>query len=126
MRLFLSLTLLNRNYVTSRAILSTRNDWVDMINMNMIGHFQGEEIMCHSFDSAVDDLHNYYPSEFLNTLTPSGLPPHVLKLKIGCPIILLRNIKPANGFCNGTRLVVQGFQRNTIDAEIVVGDHAGK
>jgi ATP-dependent DNA helicase PIF1 len=116
----------NQNYVTSRAILSTRNDWVDMINMKMIGRFQGEEIMYHSFDSAVDDPHNYYPSEFLNTLTPSSLPPHVLKLKIGCPIILLRNIDLENGLCNGTRLVVRGFQRNTIDAEIVVGDHAGK
>jgi hypothetical protein len=97
-----------------------------MINMKMIGHFQGEEIVYHSFDSAVDDPHNYYPSGFLNTLTPSGLPPHVLKLKIGCPIILLRNIDPANGLCNGTGLVVRGFQRNTTDVEIVVGDHAGK
>jgi ATP-dependent DNA helicase PIF1 len=24
----------NKNYITSRAILSTRNDWMDMINMN--------------------------------------------------------------------------------------------
>jgi ATP-dependent DNA helicase PIF1 len=86
----------NQNYITSRAILSTRNDWVDMINMKMIGRFQGEEIVYHSFDSAVDDPHNYYPSEFLNTLTTSGLPPHVLRLKIGCPIILLRNIDPSS------------------------------
>jgi ATP-dependent DNA helicase PIF1 len=49
-----------------------------------------------------------------------------LKLKLGCPVILLRNIDPANGLCNGTRLVVRGFRRNTIDAEIVVGQHAGK
>ena len=118
--------LLNRNYITLRVILSTRNDGVDMINMKMIDNFQGEEIVYHSFDSAVDDPHNYYPSEFLNTLTPSGLPPHVLKLKIGCPIILLRNIDLANGLCNGTRLVVRGFQRNTIYVEIVVGDHVGK
>ncbi|KAG2598851.1 hypothetical protein PVAP13_5KG402021 [Panicum virgatum] len=109
------------DYITSRAILSTRNDWVDRINMKMIGSFQGGEVEYHSFDSAVDDPHNYYPSEFLNTLTPNGLPPHVLKLKVGCPIILLRNIDPANGLCNGTRLVVRGFQRNTIDAEIVLG-----
>ena len=82
--------------------------------------------MYHSFDSAVDDPHNYYPSEFLNSLTPNGLPPHVLKLKVGCPVILLRNIDPANGLCNDTRLLVRGFQRNTIDAEIIVGQHAGK
>jgi ATP-dependent DNA helicase PIF1 len=92
----LSENLSNRNYITSRAILSTRKDWVDMINMKMIGHFQGEEIVYHNFDCAVDDRHNYYPSEFLNTLTPSGLPPRVLKRKIGCPIILLGNIDPAN------------------------------
>eukprot|EP00267_Zea_mays_P053315 XP_020406428.1 uncharacterized protein LOC103652081 [Zea mays] len=105
-------------YITSRAILSTWNDWVDMINVKMIDRFQGEHMVYHSFDSAMDDPHNYYPPEFLNTLTPNGLPPHVLKLKIGCPIILLRNIDPANGLCNGTRLVVRGFQRNSIDAEI--------
>ncbi|KAL6640358.1 hypothetical protein ACP70R_022207 [Stipagrostis hirtigluma subsp. patula] len=114
------------NYMTSRAILSTRNDWVDMINMRMISRFQEGEIVYHSFDSAVDDPHNYYPQEFLNTLAPSGLPPHILKLKVGCPVILLRNIDPANGLCNGTRLVVQQFSKNAIDAEIVVGQHAGK
>jgi hypothetical protein len=54
----------------------------------------------------MDDPHNHYPSEFLNTLTPNGLPPHMLKLKIGCPVILLRNIDPTGGLCNGTRLVV--------------------
>ncbi|WVZ94394.1 hypothetical protein U9M48_040292 [Paspalum notatum var. saurae] len=116
----------NPSYITSRAILSTRNDWVDMINMRMISHFKGEQMEYHSFDSASDDPHNYCPSEFLNTLTPNGLPPHILKLKIGCPVILLRNIDPANGLCNDTRLVVCGFQKNSIDAEIVLGQHAGK
>jgi hypothetical protein len=113
-------------YITSRVIPSTRNDWVDMINVKMIDRFQGEHMVYHSFDSAMDDPHNYYPPEFLNTLTPNGLAPHVLKLKIGCPVILLRNIDPANGLCNGTRLVVRGFQRNSIDTEIVLGQHVGK
>jgi hypothetical protein len=54
----------------------------------------------------VDDPHNYYHEEFLNTLTPNDLPPYVLKLKIGCLVILLRNIDPANGLCNGTRLII--------------------
>jgi ATP-dependent DNA helicase PIF1 len=116
----------NKDYITSRAILLTRNDWVDRLNMKMIDSFQGGEVEYHSFDSVVDDPHNYYPSEFLNTLTPNGLPPHMLKLKVGCPIILLRNINPTNRLCNGTRLVIRGFQRNTIDAEIVLGQHANK
>jgi ATP-dependent DNA helicase PIF1 len=64
--------------------------------------------------------------EFLNSLTPSGLPPHILKLKLGCPIILLRNLDPSNGLCNGTRLICRAFQNNAIDAEIAVGQHAGR
>jgi hypothetical protein len=40
--------------------------------------------------------------------------------------IIPRNLDPANGLCNGTRLVVRGCQRNSIDAEIVLGQHAGK
>uniref|UniRef100_A0A452YN05 ATP-dependent DNA helicase n=1 Tax=Aegilops tauschii subsp. strangulata TaxID=200361 RepID=A0A452YN05_AEGTS len=114
------------NYMTSRAILSTKNDNIDKINTRMIECFQGEEKIYHSFDSAEDDPHGYYAPEFLNNLTPNGLPPHALKLKINCPVILLRNIDPANGLCNGTRLVVRGFQRNAIDAEIVLGQHAGR
>jgi ATP-dependent DNA helicase PIF1 len=42
------------------------------------------------------------------------------------PVTLLRNLDPANGISNGTRLVVRGCQRNSIDAEIVLGQHAGK
>jgi ATP-dependent DNA helicase PIF1 len=122
----LNANMTNKDYITSRAILSTRHDWVDGINLKMINKFQGGEMVHHSFDIVVDGPHNYYPQEFLNTLTLNGLPPHVLKLKIGCPVIFLRNIDPANGLCNGTRLVVRWFQRNSIDAEIVLGKHAGK
>jgi hypothetical protein len=111
----------SKYYITSRVILSTWNDWVDMINMKMIGHFHGDDLVYYSFDYAVDDPHSYYPQEFLNTLTPNGLPPYVLKLKIGYPVILLRNIDPANGLCNSTRLIIWGFQKNTIDVEIVLG-----
>jgi hypothetical protein len=118
--------MIDPGYMTSRAILSTKNDNIDVINLRMIERFQGEEKIYHSFNSAEDDPHGYYSQEFLNNLTPNGLPPHALKLKINCPVILLRNIDPANGLCNGTRLVVRGFQMNAIDAEIVVGQHAGQ
>jgi ATP-dependent DNA helicase PIF1 len=46
----------------------------------------------HRFDTTVDDPNNYYPSEFLNKLTPKDYPPHFLKLKVRRPIMLLRNI----------------------------------
>nr|KAJ0216741.1 hypothetical protein LSAT_V11C300144770 [Lactuca sativa] len=114
------------DYIISHAILSTRNDSVDEINDYLIGRFHGEEQIYYSFDEAVDDINNFYPVVFLNTLSVSGLPPHYLRLKVGCPIILLRNLDPSNGLCNGTRLICKSFQHNVIDVEIAVGQHAGK
>ncbi|XP_022041580.1 uncharacterized protein LOC110944175 [Helianthus annuus] len=112
--------------ITSRAILTTKNENVDEINDHIIGIFQGEEKLYYSFDTAEDDQKNLYPTDFLNSLTISGLPPHKLRLKTGCPIILLRNIDPPNGLCNGTRLICRAFGHNVIDAEIAIGDHSGK
>ena len=50
------------------------------------------------------DEANNYPQEFLHTLTPSGMPPHTLELKVGCTVMLPRNLDPSNGLCNGTQL----------------------
>ncbi|KAL6909792.1 hypothetical protein ACP4OV_001451 [Aristida adscensionis] len=113
-------------YMRKRAILSTKNEHVDQLNTRMIEKFPGQDIIYHSFDSVDDDSHNHYPIDFLNSITPNGLPPHMLKLKINCPIILLRNLDPNSGLCNGTRLMVRALQDNAIDAEIVGGQHVGK
>ena len=67
----------------------------------------------HSFDSVqeledhVHDPNHRYPEEYLHSLNASGLPPHILRLKPGMPIVLLRNINPGQGLANGTRLVVE-------------------
>ncbi|GKC21261.1 ATP-dependent DNA helicase PIF1-like protein [Tanacetum coccineum] len=87
----------NYDYITSKAILSTKNENVDIITDKLIAQF-----------------------------LVSGLPQHKLRLKKGCPIMLLQNIDPANGLCNGTRMVCRSFDDNVIDAEITVGQHAGK
>ena len=47
-------------------------------------------------------------------------------LKENCPIILLRNINPSEGLCNGTRLISPRFSPNLIDAEIVNGHYRKK
>jgi ATP-dependent DNA helicase PIF1 len=116
----------SREYMSTRAILSTKNEHVDDLNDKMISRFPGEEKIYYSFDSIEDDLQNNYTIDFLNSITPNGLPPHILKVKVNCPVILLRNLDPHNGLCNGTRLMIRAFQDNAIDAEIVGGQHAGK
>jgi ATP-dependent DNA helicase PIF1 len=112
------------DYMRECAILSTTNEHIDATNAIMIKRFPGNEKVYYSFDSLDDDTRNNYPLDFLNSITPNGLPPHELKIKKDYPIILLRNLDPHNGLCNCTRLVIRGFQNNTIDAEIVNGDHA--
>ena len=68
---------------------------------------------------------NRYPDEYLNTLESSGLPPFNLDLKKGCLIMLLRNIAPADGLCNGTRLMVVRTASRVIEAQILTGEKAG-
>jgi ATP-dependent DNA helicase PIF1 len=73
----------------------------------------------------VDDDECNYPQDFLNPITPNGLPPHELRIKINCPLILLRNLDPRSGLCNGTHLVVRAIDKHIIDVEIVNGTYAG-
>ncbi|EIE84496.1 hypothetical protein RO3G_09206 [Rhizopus delemar RA 99-880] len=49
------------------------------------------------------------PTEYLQTLNPHGLPPSVLELKVGMPVMILRNINVEKGLCNGTRVTVLGI-----------------
>jgi ATP-dependent DNA helicase PIF1 len=102
-----------------------RNDSVDEINARMIDRFLGKDMVFYSFDSMDDDECNNYLEDFLNSITPNGLPPHKLRMKINCPLILLCNLDRRSGLCNGTCLVVRAVDKHIIDAEIVNGTHVG-
>ncbi|CAF1641194.1 unnamed protein product [Didymodactylos carnosus] len=71
-----------------------------------------------------DDVANY-PTEFLNSLTPSGMPSHKLKLKIGAFVMLLRNLNVHQGLCNGIRLIVRRLLNHTIDCEVATESNKG-
>ncbi|XP_062100178.1 uncharacterized protein LOC133806060 [Humulus lupulus] len=88
--------------------------------------FPGEAQRYYSVDETIDKTEQSVMEDFLNTLTPNGLPPYELLLKKNCPSMLLRNINPSEGLCNGTHLICRAFDRNIIDAVIAVGDHMGK
>ena len=68
-----------------------------------------------SFDGASLALHGAFSNLVMNTITPSGLPPHALNLKVSRFVMLLRNISIRSGFCNGTRLRVVSLHMNTIE-----------
>ncbi len=71
----------------------------------------GEERLYVSADSRIDaEGAAMYPTEFLNTMQPAGLPAHELRLKVGVPVMLLRNMGEPVFLMNNTRLVVTGLQ----------------
>ena len=90
---------------------------------------EGESREFLSQDSIVDNeddrVDARFPIEFLNGLKSSSLPPHRLRLTVGCPIMLLRNIMPQEGLCNGTRLICTSLSRFVLGATIITGTHAG-
>ncbi|GBB91117.1 hypothetical protein RclHR1_18230007 [Rhizophagus clarus] len=121
----------NVDYMVGRAILTPKNDDVEHISTLIMNRFAGE---FHTYPSAnsVDltddsnmDQPQLYSPEFLRSLKIPGLPPGELKLKVGAPIILLRNLNPSEGLCNGTRLICRGLYSKVIDAEVITGPHIG-
>ena len=53
------------------------------------------------------------------------MPPHIVVLKIGAPVMCMRNIDPPY-LVNGTRLRIKVMDENLLKADILVGAHAGE
>ncbi|XP_060855642.1 ATP-dependent DNA helicase PIF6-like [Metopolophium dirhodum] len=109
-----------------RAILSPTNEQVDKINDLILSRFDAQSQMYYSVDTVLekeDAVH--FPTEFLNSLKPPGVPPHKLILKIGAPIILMRNLSPPT-LCNGTRLQIKKLRSSLLECIILTGCGNGK
>src|SRR6187551_2007596 len=116
----------NLEWLRERAILAPKNDDVNEINKEILAMLPGDVIEYKSVDTVVDaDEAVNYPTEFLSSLDPAGLPQHRLILKVGSPIILLRNLDPPK-LCNGTRLCVTKLMKNIIQAVILTGKGKGE
>ena len=113
-------------FFLERTILSSKNDTVDQLNHVILDKFPGEQAIRMGVDKVGGDSSHIYPVEFLNSLNASGLPLACLALKPGCPLMLLRNIDPSNGLCNGTRMVLLDIRPMVLRCRILGGDHAGK
>jgi ATP-dependent DNA helicase PIF1 len=111
----------NHKWLCERAILAPKNDSVNAINLQIQQQLPGKDISYKSIDTVVDiDQAVQYPTEFLNSLEPPGMPSHSLVLKVGSPIMLLRNLD-APRLCNGTRLCVKSLMPHVIEATILTG-----
>nr|XP_043630411.1 ATP-dependent DNA helicase PIF1-like [Erigeron canadensis] len=119
-------------YFQQRAILAPTHNLVNSINEKLLQMIPGEETIYLSansicefeqpaeFDSAL------ISTEVLNNMQLSGLPNHILVLKVGTPVMLLRNIDQSNGLCNGTRLQVIKLGKHVIEAKVITGTNIGQ
>ncbi|POM72471.1 Helitron helicase-like protein, partial [Phytophthora palmivora] len=114
-------------YFVERAILAPTNASVRRINDMVSERLSGETKEYLSVDSleGVADPNMFEP-EFLNSLNFSGIPPHRIVLKVGTPIIMIRNLNSDAGLCNGTRLRVVSLRERSIEATIMSGPVKGK
>ncbi|MFS7913669.1 putative DNA helicase [Helianthus anomalus] len=109
-------------FLSERAILAPKNEVVHEINDGLLSLFPGEEkeylssdSICQTeqvLDSFQQDL---YSADNLNALKIAGLPNHRLVLKVGVPVMLLRNIDQQSGLCNGTRLQITFLGKRVIE-----------
>nr|GEV86403.1 ATP-dependent DNA helicase PIF1-like [Tanacetum cinerariifolium] len=117
------------DYQKERAILTLRNDDAYAINAYMFKKLAGDTVTYNSADEICKastntlEQHNIYPIEFLNSLNFPSVPPHSLCLKKELPIMLIRNVNPRKGLCNGTRLIITDLGQFVIWAKILTGSH---
>ncbi|EJK73532.1 hypothetical protein THAOC_04838, partial [Thalassiosira oceanica] len=98
----------NEDYFKSRMILAATNEIVNQVNNDVVTGLPGELHSLRSVDTVGDsDDKTAFPTEWLNILSPSGLPEHELLLKKEAIVILLRNMDIVGGHCNGTRYLVK-------------------
>ena len=75
-------------------------------------------------DASTPDEQALWPVDFLNSLTPSGMPSHELTLATSVLAMLLRNLDANVGLCNGVRAIVVHAERRVLDVLLVSGSKA--
>ena len=120
----ISINIHDKKWLDGRAILCTTNKEVAMVNEMVSTMLPGNQETYVSADELQnnDDLLRFNV-EYLNSLTPNGFPPHSLPLKPGMPLMLLRNLNPKDGLCNGTKLIFEKALDNKVLQCLVSGSN---
>jgi len=118
-------------FFQERGILAPTLDSIEHVNEYRMSLIPGEDKEYLSSDSVCRSGENsYVQSEwfttgFLNGITTFGISNHWLKLRVGCPIMLMRNINQANGLCNGKKLKVTHLGKSMMAATVIAEKRAG-
>lgn len=115
------------HYFAARVILAPHNHSVDLVNATVLGLLQGPAVSLWSADLAVDEdgRPTSLPQEYLHAFEPAGFPLHHLTIKVGAPLVLLRNIAPSAGLCNGTRMLLLHAGQHVLRCQVLSGSALG-
>jgi hypothetical protein len=106
------------------------NTQVDSVNKYFIEQISGEIVSLYSADKVVnsdEQLWDFYPVEYTNSLEDSGILGHLLHLKKECIVMCLRNMSPEAGCYNGKRMIANDVRNNRIlRCTIINGSSAGE
>ncbi|KAI8574341.1 hypothetical protein RHMOL_Rhmol01G0346500 [Rhododendron molle] len=102
---------------------------MNAINCTTLNIFSGNRYtylvvdkMCEN-DGIDRNITNRYPNEYIRSYWATAFK---LELKVDCPIILLRNIAPKDGVCNGTMIMVVRYGSHIIKVKILTDEQFGK
>ncbi|XP_076065328.1 ATP-dependent DNA helicase Pif1-like [Oratosquilla oratoria] len=85
---------------------------------------QEKEVVYYSADTPLDQETDIQVSVF-NSMTSPSVPLHDLRLKIGCIVMVMRNICPPM-ICNGTRVMVTNLKKHIVVGKILGGAYRGE
>lgn len=108
----------------NHVIVCPLNENCDRINDDVLHLIEGDFKEYCSVDEVVSDDPSEklnIPVEYINSITPSGMPPHRLKLKCGTIVMLIRNMNMGSGLVNGVRMLVLEMHDKCLKLEIITG-----
>ncbi|XP_025611896.1 uncharacterized protein [Arachis hypogaea] len=122
----------NTSFFKDRSILAPTLEVVNDVNSFIMQRVDADaktylssDTLCLEEGNMESELDMLTP-DVLNAINCSGLPPHELTLKVGLPVMLLRNIDQSNGLCNGTRLRVRRLGNHVIECITLTGGKIGQ
>ena len=116
------------SWMAERALLTPMNSSVDQINAIISQELlPGEATMpCSAESMGYPRDSTRFSVEFLNKLTPAGLPPHQLYIEKVMVLLFQQNLSPKKGLCNGTRITLKEASSILIYCKIASGDYTGE
>ena len=115
----------NVQWLEERTILTVLNSDAKKINDHVIESVPGPETVYSSVDSMADTDMVPLATEVLNNIEISGMPAHQIRLKVGVPVLLIRNLD-APHVVNGTMCVVKTLLNNVLELAVVTGPSSGQ